>query len=230
MRILGIDYGDRRTGVAVSDPLGWTAQGLEAIVGDMDHAARRVASLAAEYGASAIVLGYPLNMDGTAGPRAARTDAFARRLAQHLGGGEDDGVAGIGGGGAGGGVAIIRWDERLTTVQATRVLREAGGAARRDGARGRGTGADGMAGRRRQGAKAKPGAARKGAVDIVSAAILLQSYLDSRAARPNSDDDAAGGSDASDSVGDARLGAPPTSGGAVSDAGGTNSDRADSKQ
>ena len=139
MRIFGIDYGDRRTGVAVSDPFGWTAQGLEAVVGNMDASTRRIASLVAEYGAQTVVIGYPLNMDGSAGTRAARTDMFARKLSGQIGGG----------------VELVKWDERLTTVQATRSMRETG-------------------------ARSKPGEDRKGAVDIIAATILLQSYLDSR--------------------------------------------------
>ncbi|MDR3120182.1 MAG: Holliday junction resolvase RuvX [Clostridiales bacterium] len=152
MRILGVDYGDRRTGIAMSDPLGWTAQGLEAVVGDMCTAVDRVAELAALHQAQAVVVGYPLNMNGTAGARAERTDAFIAALKGRINGAEPP--ADTEGGPAA--AAVIRWDERLTSVSAGRALREAGihPTSRKE--------------------------REKGRLDILSAVILLQSYLDSR--------------------------------------------------
>jgi len=141
MRILGIDFGDSRTGIAVSDPLGWTAQGLEVFNGSMDKAAGHIARLARQYEASAIVVGYPVNMDGSKGFRAERTDEFIEILKEHI----DDGIA-----------DIVKWDERLTSAQAARVLKASGVRPTARGVR------------------------EKGKLDILSAAILLQSYLDSR--------------------------------------------------
>jgi len=140
MRILGIDFGDNRTGIAVSDPMGWTAQGLEAVSGGMDAAAAHIIKLARQYEAGKIVVGYPINMDGTKGFRAERTDIFIEALR-----------AGVGDGGA----EIIKWDERLTSAEAARVLRSSGARPTSRAVR------------------------EKGSLDILSAAILLQSYLDS---------------------------------------------------
>ena len=140
MRILGIDFGDSRTGIAISDPLGWTAQGLETARGGMTAAAERIAQLTRYYGVKTIVVGYPLNMDGSAGFRAERTDCFISVLINQIG--KET-------------VEILKWDERLTSAEAARVLRATG---------------------------AKPGSRpmrEKGKIDVVAAAILLQSYLDS---------------------------------------------------
>jgi putative Holliday junction resolvase len=159
MRIIGIDYGDRRTGIAVSDPFGWTAQGLAAIIGNMEDVLLRVASLVDEYSAQTVVLGYPLNMDGSAGSRAERTDLFARKLSERVGGG----------------VGVVKWDERLTTVQAVKSLRELGSKAPRQRAESAETPKA-----RQRGTRAKSHIPEKSKLDIVSAAIILQSYLDSR--------------------------------------------------
>ena len=139
MRILGIDYGDSRTGVAVSDPLGWTAQGLETIKGGKDIAVGRVAELARQYEAGTIVVGYPVNMDGTVGFRAGHTDKFIEALKLQIG----DGAA-----------EIVKWDERLTSVQAAKVLAASGERPTSRAVR------------------------EKGRLDVVSASILLQGYLD----------------------------------------------------
>lgn len=110
MRILGIDYGDSRIGVAVSDPMGWTAQGIETIKckDGLKKALARIIEIITQYDVKDIVIGYPLNMNGTKGPRAERTDEFINKL---LGFGEFN---------------IIRWDERLTTVSAHRTMIELG--------------------------------------------------------------------------------------------------------
>ena len=144
MRILGIDFGDSRTGAALSDPLGWTAQGLEVIRGGMDDTAARVASVASEYKVGAIVVGYPLNMNGSAGFRAERTDKFIGALRREI----------DGSGGANSAVEIIKWDERLTSAEAAKVLKASGKRPTSRSVR------------------------ETGKLDILSASILLQSYLD----------------------------------------------------
>ena len=141
MRILGIDFGDSRTGVAVSDPLGWTAQGLETIKGGMDETAAQIVNLIRQYEAEAIVVGYPLNMDGTAGFRAERTDIFIESIRNQVGDGK---------------IEIVKWDERLSSAEAARVLKTSGGRPTSRSVR------------------------EKGRLDILSAAIILQSYLDSK--------------------------------------------------
>ena len=147
MRVLGVDYGDRRTGVAVSDPLGWTAQGLEVVNGGTDVSAERIAVLARQYSVRTIVVGYPINMDGTVGFRAERTDLFVANLEERL--------KGASGGDGADNVKIIKWDERLTSVEAAKILRTSGTRTTSRSVR------------------------EAGKIDILSASILLQSYLDS---------------------------------------------------
>lgn len=112
MRILGLDYGSRTCGVAISDPLGITAQGLETIVRKEENKLRRtlarIEQLCEEYGVEAIVLGLPLNMDDTEGFRAEATRAFKEQVERRTG------------------LPVILQDERLTTVEAENVLIEAG--------------------------------------------------------------------------------------------------------
>ncbi len=110
MRILGIDYGDSRIGVAVSDPMGWTAQGVETLEwrGNMEKPVERIVKLAADYGAEKIIVGFPKNMNGTIGPRGEKTQEFIDLLAARTG------------------VGIIKWDERLSTVSANRTMHEIG--------------------------------------------------------------------------------------------------------
>ncbi|MFD0960989.1 Holliday junction resolvase RuvX [Paenibacillus chungangensis] len=108
MRIMGLDYGDRKIGVAVSDELRWTAQGLTVVErrrdsGELD----RLAELVREHEVSEIVVGLPKNMNGTIGPRGEITIAFAEQLGQQLD------------------LPVHLWDERLTTVAAERTLLEA---------------------------------------------------------------------------------------------------------
>jgi putative Holliday junction resolvase len=108
MRIGGLDVGDRRIGVAVSDEQGWTAQGIEVVhrtklAADLD--ALRAAF--APYAPTTIVIGLPKNMNGTLGPQAEKVLAFAQEVEQGLA------------------VPIVMWDERLSTVGAERVLLEA---------------------------------------------------------------------------------------------------------
>ena len=112
MRIMGLDFGSRTTGVAVSDPLGITAQGVETIVRKDENKLRqtcaRIEALIKEYEIEEIVLGYPKNMNNTAGERAEKTEAFKAMLERRTG------------------KPVILWDERLTTIAAERVLMESG--------------------------------------------------------------------------------------------------------
>jgi len=110
MRIMGIDFGDSRIGIAVSDPLGWTAQGLETIErkGTAEQDAERIRQLAEQYGVSKIVIGLPKNMNGTIGPSAEKAIEFGELLARVTG------------------LEVIQWDERLTTVAANRLMHEVG--------------------------------------------------------------------------------------------------------
>ena len=102
MRILGVDLGSARTGVAVSDDGGLLATPVDVIrEKSLDRTARRVAECAARCGVGRIVVGYPRNMNGTAGPRAEKSERFARTL------------------GALSGVETRLWDERCTTLAAS---------------------------------------------------------------------------------------------------------------
>ena len=82
MRILGIDYGDSRIEIAVSDPFGWTAQGVETIYikGKLDNAIARINEIVKKYVVDEIVVGYPINMNGTIGPRGEQTIEFIEAL------------------------------------------------------------------------------------------------------------------------------------------------------
>ena len=112
MRILGLDYGDKTIGVAVSDPFGWTAQGVEIIrrenPTEYKKSMRRLAELVEEYTAETIVLGYPKNLDNSEGERCEKTKVFCERLKNRFPK-----------------VEIILWDERFRTIAAERSLREA---------------------------------------------------------------------------------------------------------
>lgn len=104
-RIIGLDVGDRRIGVAISDPLGITAAGLETIERvNMQTDVQNVANLAARHGAVQIVVGLPYNMDGTTGEQAEKVKSFAKKLARASG------------------LPIVYEDERLTTISAIRTL------------------------------------------------------------------------------------------------------------
>ena len=118
--------------MALSDPMGWTAQGLEAVVGGAAKAADRIVALVEEYGVEKIVVGYPLNLDGSIGVRARITDEFITQLADRVKS------------------PVIKWDERYTTVAAGKSMRESGAKASKN----------------------------KEKVNIISAMIMLQSYLD----------------------------------------------------
>lgn len=112
MRILGLDYGSKTVGVAVSDPLGLTAQRLDTIWRKQENKLRqtlaRIKELVDEYQIEQIVLGYPKNMNNTVGERAEKALKFKEMLEKRTG------------------LTVIMWDERLTTVEADRTLMEAG--------------------------------------------------------------------------------------------------------
>jgi putative holliday junction resolvase len=108
VRILGLDIGSKRVGIAVSDELGFTAQGLDTLMWkNADALLERIASLVDQYGVSEIVVGMPYNMNGSEGPQAVKI----RGLMQLIG----DRIA----------IPVKEWDERLSTVAADRALLEA---------------------------------------------------------------------------------------------------------
>lgn len=139
MRILGIDYGDSRVGISISDPFGWTAKGLETISwkGNIDKVIDRIISIVDEYKVEKIVVGFPKNMNGTIGPRGEKTQEFIDMLSKRVD------------------PLIIKWDERLTTVAAHKLMNDTGVKARK----------------------------KKAIVDQVAAVYILQGYLDSIAGK-----------------------------------------------
>ena len=112
MRILGLDYGSKTVGVAVSDPLGITAQGVSTIWRKQENKLRQtlaqIGKLVEDYQVERIVLGYPKNMNNTVGERALKSLEFKEMLERRTG------------------LPVIMWDERLTTVEANRTLMESG--------------------------------------------------------------------------------------------------------
>ena len=109
MRIMAIDYGDARTGIAISDALGMLAGHTQVIHDTREKAVLSgIIALAKEHNVSEFVLGYPKNMNGTLGPRAEKSEAFAKKLEEASG------------------LSVTLWDERRTTVDAHRILSETG--------------------------------------------------------------------------------------------------------
>lgn len=110
MRVMGLDYGTRTVGVAISDALKITAQGIETIERKEENKLRktlqRIEALIKEYEVDTIVLGYPKNMNDTVGERANRSLEFKEMLERRTG------------------LTVVMWDERLTTVAADKVLME----------------------------------------------------------------------------------------------------------
>ncbi|MFI3208053.1 MAG: Holliday junction resolvase RuvX [Eubacteriales bacterium] len=110
MRIMGLDYGSKTIGVAICDPLGITAQGIETIERKAENKLRqslaRIDELAKEYQVEKIVLGFPKNMNNTIGERGEKTLEFKEMLERRTE------------------LEVIMWDERLTTVEAERTLIE----------------------------------------------------------------------------------------------------------
>ena len=110
MRVMGLDYGSKTVGVAVSDPLGLTAQGIETIWRKDENKLRktcaRIEELIREYEVGTIVLGLPRHMNSDVGDRAEKSLEFGEMLRRRTG------------------LEVIMWDERLTTIEAERTLIE----------------------------------------------------------------------------------------------------------
>ena len=133
MRIMAIDYGDAHTGIAVSDATGFLAGYTTTIHSrKAEVVLDEIARLVKEHGAEELVMGFPKNMDGTEGPRAELYRAFAAQIKELTG------------------ITPVLWDERRTTVDAHRILFEAGKNAKK----------------------------RKKTVDAVAATLILEGYLD----------------------------------------------------
>lgn len=116
MRIMGLDYGSKTVGVAISDPLGITAQGVDIIRRGSEKKLRQtlagIEAYIQEYEVTQVVLGFPKNMNNTIGERGEKTLAFKAMLERRTG------------------LPVVLWDERLTTVEAERTLIE--GKVRRE--------------------------------------------------------------------------------------------------
>ncbi|MBE6183702.1 Holliday junction resolvase RuvX [Heyndrickxia ginsengihumi] len=137
MKIMGLDVGSKTVGVAISDALGWTAQGIETIAIDEESKQfgfDRVTELVENHQVEKIVVGYPKNMNNTIGPRAEAAKAYAEELEKRLK------------------LPIILWDERLSTMQAERILLQADVSRKK----------------------------RKKVIDKMAASVILQGYLDSQ--------------------------------------------------
>ena len=135
LRVMAIDYGDAHTGVALSDPTGFLAgETLTVHSRRPEEVLARLAQIVKERQVGEIVMGFPRNMDGTEGPRAQLYRAFALRVEEACG------------------LPVALWDERRTTVDAHRILQEAGKNAKK----------------------------RKKTVDAVAASLILEGYLDFR--------------------------------------------------
>jgi len=134
-RILALDYGRKRIGLAISDELGITAQGIETLRRTrIRDVLDRLASLAAESGVGMCLIGDPLHLSGAPGRMSDEVRDFGERLGRATG------------------LPVEYWDERLTSAEAGRVLRESGVSSRK----------------------------RAGAVDRMAAVLLLESYLEWR--------------------------------------------------
>ncbi|MBN1291683.1 MAG: Holliday junction resolvase RuvX [Candidatus Latescibacteria bacterium] len=132
MRILAVDYGERRTGLAVSDEMGITAQGLDTLMcATEEEIPSEVVRIAGELGVDRIILGLPLNMNGSESEKSLKVRKFGETIGQQLN------------------VPVIFWDERMSSLQAQRVMHELG-------------------------VKLK---SRKKTVDRISATLMLQEYL-----------------------------------------------------
>ncbi len=135
---MGFDVGDRRVGIAVSDPLGYTAQPLMTLHRTRLRAdMKSIGRLLRRHGVAEAVVGNPLYMSGDISPQALKAQAFAEALRTEFS------------------IVVHLWDERLTTTEAHRHLDEAGHGGRQE---------------------------RKGIIDQVAAVLILQSFLDARAA------------------------------------------------
>ena len=112
MRIMGLDFGSKTVGVAISDPLFLTAQGIEIVrrkaPGKLRQTLARINELKEEYEVGKIVLGFPKNMNNTEGERCEKTLEFKEMLEKRTG------------------LEVVLWDERLTTVEADRTMMQVG--------------------------------------------------------------------------------------------------------
>lgn len=138
-RILGLDVGTKTVGVAVSDPFGWTAQGLEIIQineAKEEFGIERLGEIIAEYEVEKVVIGLPKNMDGTLGERAKASENYGELVIETFS------------------LPVEYEDERLTTVQANRMMIEEGDVSRKK---------------------------RKKVIDKLAAMMILQNYLDRQA-------------------------------------------------
>ena len=110
MRIMGLDVGTKTVGVAISDALGWTAQGIETVKINEEageFGIERIKSLVKEYAVTEFVVGYPKNMNNTVGPRGEASENYKKLLEETFG------------------LPVKLWDERLTTMAAERMLIDA---------------------------------------------------------------------------------------------------------
>jgi putative Holliday junction resolvase len=110
LRVMGLDVGSKTVGIAISDALGWTAQGIETV--KIDESAgqfgmSRIQELVTEYVVTSFVVGYPKNMNNSIGPRGEASERFAEMLKEAFG------------------MPVVLWDERLTTMAAERMLIDA---------------------------------------------------------------------------------------------------------
>lgn len=105
MRVLGLDVGERRVGIAISDPTGTVVRPLQTLKrGSREEDVAGIANLVAEHGVELVVVGQPLSLNGTEGPQARRIARYADALAERLS------------------VPVVSWDERFTTVAAEEIL------------------------------------------------------------------------------------------------------------
>lgn len=144
IRILGLDVGTKTVGVAVSDPFGWTAQGLEIISineAKEKFGIERLGEIIEQYEVQKVVIGLPKNMDGTVGERAKASEHYGQLIIDTFD------------------LPVIYEDERLTTVQANRMMIEEGDVSRRK---------------------------RKQVIDKIAAMMILQNYLDREANKKES--------------------------------------------
>ncbi len=142
MRILGIDYGEKRIGLALSDEMEMTARGLSVIERRSKKAdLETIAASVFEQGVGAIVVGYPLRLDGTAGIQCDKVDRFIAALRDVVS------------------VPVIAWDETLSTKEAEGLMREAGVKRKK----------------------------KRGMVDRIAAAVILQDYLNRKSRRGGGD-------------------------------------------
>ena len=134
-RVMGLDVGSKTIGVAVSDLMGWTAQGVDTVYWtepDFDEAVRLLRPFIEQYDVKEVVVGHPKNMNGTVGPRGEASEAFAEAFTEQTG------------------LPCVLVDERLTTMQAERMLISADVSRKK----------------------------RKAVIDKMAAVMILQNYLD----------------------------------------------------